>query len=482
MRWNIVLRYIGLILLLNAVFMLLSAFVSLFGGMDTGFYPLLQSFLLTSILGAFPLIFVSGGSLINSQEGYAVVTGAWLMSCIAGMLPYVLWGGEFSAANAWFESVSGFSTTGATILSDVEALPRSMLFWRASTHWLGGMGVVMFVLVVLPSMGSTKMRLSSVELSSMAKDNFRYRTQKILQILLVVYVGLTMSETLLLKVAGMGWFDAVCNSFSTIATGGFCTRNTSIAAFGSVWIELIVMFFMAVSGLHFGLIFATMTAKSNNIFKSEISRYYIFSLLGAGLVAAFSLWASGIYPTFASSLRYGAFQVVSVASTTGFATADSSVWTPLAIVVLVLMTVQCGCAGSTAGGVKCDRVLLSFKAIRAMMIRRQHPNAVIRVKLNGVIQDRMMVDMAVLFIWLYVLLLAVGTILVSAFGVDLETGFSMVAASMGNVGVGFGRVGSMSNYGEFPAAVKILCTVFMLLGRLEIFGLIQLLFLINWRK
>ena len=173
--------------------MLLSVVVSLLGGMDTGFYPLLQSFVLTAILGAFPLIFVPRGGQISSKEGYAIVVGAWLMSCLAGMLPYVLWGGEFSVSDAGFEAVSGFTKTGSTSLSNVEALPRGLLFWRASTQWLGGVGVVMFVLVVLPSMGSTKMRLSSVELSSMAKDNFCYRTQKILQILLVVYVGLTLS-------------------------------------------------------------------------------------------------------------------------------------------------------------------------------------------------------------------------------------------------------------------------------------------------
>lgn len=207
----------------------------------------------------------------------------------------------------------------------------------------------------------------------MAKDNFRYRTQKILQILLVVYVGLTLVETVLLRMAGMSWFEAVCNSFSTIATGGFCTRNASIAAYGSLWIEMIVVFFMAVSGLHFGLIFATLTGKSNNIFRSEISRYYVLSLLFGGLIVSVSLWASDMYPTFASSMRYGFFQVVSVSSTTGFATADSSVWTPLAIMVLTLFTMQCACAGSTAGGIKCDRVLLAFKTIRAMMIRRRHP-------------------------------------------------------------------------------------------------------------
>ena len=287
MRLNIVLRYIGLILLLNAAFLLLSACVSLLNGMDTAFYPLLQSFLLTAILGAFPLIFVQGGEQISSSEGYGVVVGAWLMSCLMCMLPYMLWGGEFTLADAWFESVSGFTTTGSTSLSNVEALPKGLLFWRASTHWLGGVGVVMFVLVVLPSMGSTKMRLSSVELSSMAKDNFRYRTQKTLQILIVVYVGLTLIQTVLLKI--VGWAGSTrCqlvldHRYRRILHPQFEHRVVQQRRG-----QFIVMFFMLVSDWHFGLIYGTLTGK--NIFKSEISKYYIFSTLAGGVVIAISLW------------------------------------------------------------------------------------------------------------------------------------------------------------------------------------------------
>ncbi len=481
MRLYIVLRYIGLILALNAIFMLLSAGVSLLNGMDSAFYPLLQSFVLTAILGLFPLIFVPKSQQISNTEGYGIVVGSWLMACLVGMLPYVLWGGEFTLINAWFESVSGFTTTGSTILNDVEALPKGLLFWRASTHWLGGVGVVMFVLLVLPSMGSTKMRLSNVELSSMAKDNFRYQTKKILQILLVVYVGLTAAETLLLKIAGMGWFDAVCNSFSTIATGGFCTKNASIAAYDSASIEIIIMFFMMISGLHFGLIFGTLTGKNNNIFRSEISRYYALSILIGGCVIAVDLWINGYYPNFWTSLRYGLFETISVSSTTGFATADTSIWSPLAIILLMLFTFQCGCAGSTAGGIKCDRMLLSFKAIKAMMIQRQHPNAIIRVKMNGVIQENHTVNMAVLFIIVYLLLVGAGTVIFSAFNIDLETSFSMTIASMANAGSGFGEVGSMDNYHNVPALAKWLCTVFMLLGRLEIFGFLQLFLINRWK-
>jgi len=481
MRLYIVLRYIGLILALNAIFMLLSACVSILNGMDSAFYPLLQSFVLTVILGLFPLIFVPKSQQISNTEGYGIVVGSWLMACLVGMLPYVLWGGEFTLINAWFESVSGFTTTGASILNDVEALPKGLLFWRASTHWLGGVGVVMFVLIVLPSMGSTKMRLSNVELSSMAKDNFRYQTKKILQILLVVYVGLTAAETLLLRIAGMGWFDAVCNSFSTIATGGFCTKNASIAAYNSVSIEIIIMFFMMISGLHFGLIFGTLTGKNNNIFRSEISRYYVLSLLIGGCVIAADLWINGYYPNFWTSLRYGLFETISVSSTTGFATVDTSVWSPLAIILLMLFTIQCACAGSTAGGIKCDRMLLSFKAIKAMMIQRQHPNAIIRVKMNGVIQENHTVNMAVLFIIVYLILVGAGTVIFCAFNIDLETSFGMTISSLANAGSGFGEVGSMDNYHNVPTLAKAIKTILMLLGRLEIFGFLQLFLINRWK-
>ena len=285
MRLNVVLRYVGLILLLDAAFMLLSVVVSLLGGMDTGFYPLLQSFVLTAILGAFPLIFVPRGGQITSKEGYAIVVGAWLMSCLAGMLPYVLWGGEFSVSDAWFEAVSGFTTTGSTILNDIEVLPRGLQFWRMSSTWIGGMGVVMFALLILPSLGRNKMTLSSVELSTLAKDNYRYRTQIIVQILLVVYVGLTVLTTVLLKMAGMNWFDSLCHAMSACATSGFSTKNASIAYFNSPMIDTILIFAMATAGIHFGLIYATVTGKRNNIFRSEVTRWYLVMLLGGGRIS-----------------------------------------------------------------------------------------------------------------------------------------------------------------------------------------------------
>lgn len=481
MRFNVVMRYVGVAMLFIAAFMFLSACISYINGRDSAYYPLLLSSLLTALLGAFPLIFVERKEQITNKEGYCIVVGAWLVACVVGMFPYLIWGGEFSLINAWFESVSGFTTTGSSILTDVEALPRGLMFWRMSSTWIGGMGVIMFALVILPSLGRSKMTLSNVELSVMAKDNYRYRTQMIVQILLVVYFGLTLASTLLLRLAGMNWFDALAHAMSACATSGFGTKNTSIAYFDSAAIDTILMFTMAVAGIHFGLIYATVTGKYNNIFRSEVTRFYLGMMLVFSLVVGLSLYFADIYPGLLTALRYASFQVVSVVTTTGFATADSNVWTPLAIIVLIFGSLVCASAGSTSGGIKSNRMLLAFKMMRTRLRQQQHPNAVLRIKMDGVIQENEVLHLVSLFIVTYLAFLLAGTVFSTLFGVDLMTSFSASMASMGNVGPGFGQVGSMSNYAGLPAVVKFSNTFLMLLGRLEIFGLIQLFFIKWWR-
>ena len=481
MRVDVVLRYIGVVMLFIAMFMLLSAGISYLSGMDSAFYPLLLSSLLTALLGAFPLIFVGKREQITNKEGFCIVVGAWLVACVVSMFPYLIWGGEFSLVNAWFESVSGLTTTGSTILNDVEALPRGLQFWRMSSTWIGGMGVVMFALVVLPSMGRSKMMLSNVELSTMAKDNYRYRSQIIVQILLVVYVGLTVLSTVLLKMAGMNWFDALCHAMSACATSGFSTKNASIAYFNSPAIDTILIFAMATAGVHFGLIYATVTGKRSNIFRSEVTRWYFGMLLAGGVLIAVSLFAADIYPTLTASFRYAMFQFVSVVTTTGFATADSNTWTSFAVILLIFGSIVCACAGSTTGGMKVNRLVLAGKMIRTQLQRQQHPNAVVRVRIDGNVLDDKIASTAVVFIVAYFLALLAGTVVGTMCGVDMETSFSSAVACMGNVGPGFGMVGSLGNYSDLPAVMKFSNTMLMLLGRLEIFGLVQLFFLKWWR-
>lgn len=481
MKIDVVLRYVGEVILLNAFFMFISALVSLFNGFDTGFYPLFLSFLITTLLGSFPLIFVAADRNLSAKEGYIIVIASWVMSCFAGMLPYVIWGGEFSVVNAWFESTSGFTTTGSTILDDVEALPKSLLFWRAATHWIGGVGVVLFALVILPSIGSTKMTLSSVELSTIAKDNFRYTTKKIVKIIIYVYVGLTFLETISLKIAGMDWFDSVCHSFSTMATGGFSTKNLSIMYYHNVWIEVVIMVFMIAAGLHFGLIHSTIRGKANNMLRSEVVRYYFFSIAICGILVSANLLTSQLYDNFPDAIRYGLFQVISYNTTTGFASANDAFWPPFSMLLLIFLSIQCASAGSTTGGVKADRVLLFGKAIKARILKLQHPNAVIRIKMSGMAQEDSTVNAAVLLIAFYILTLFISTLVVTLWDYDLLTSFTVSVASLGNVGPGFGKVSNLSNMGFFPDTLKIWLSIVMLFGRLELFGLIHLFLIKSWK-
>ena len=480
MRFSVILRYVGTVMLIVASVMAVSAVISFISN-DTGFYPLLLSSLLTLVLGGFPLLFVPRTDNITTKEGFTIVVGSWILACAVGMFPYLIWGGEFSLVNAWFESVSGFTATGASILTDIEALPQGLLFWRTATNWIGGAGVVMFALLILPSLGTNKLELSSIELSSLAKDNYRYRTQMIVRILLVVYVGLTIITTLLLKMSGMRWFDAVNHAMSACATGGFSTKNASIGYFDSPLIEWILIVAMFLSSIHFGLIYSTFARRGNNIFRSEVVRTYVGVIVAATLFIGASLYFADIYPNIFTSLRQSVFQVVSLITTTGFATADTNLWTPFAIVILIILSIVCGCAGSTSGGAKVDRVLLYGKVLAARMRAQQHPAAVIRVRLDGILQEERHLQAVTLFLTTYFVLILAGTLSSTLFGMDLLTAFSSSVAFIGNVGPGFGEVGSYNNYAEIPVLLKIQGSLLMLMGRLEIFGFIQFLFIRMWR-
>ncbi|MBQ6612546.1 MAG: TrkH family potassium uptake protein [Alistipes sp.] len=481
MRIHVVIRYIGMMLIFLASFMLASAGVSLINNHDSALYPLLLSSFVTMILGLFPLIFVDSADEIKTKEGYAIVVGSWLVACIVGMFPYLIWGGEFTIINAWFESVSGFTTTGASILNDIEFLPRGLLFWRQSTTWIGGIGVVMFALVILPSLGRNRQLLYNVELSTIAKDNFRYRSREIMRILIFVYLGLTVITTILLKLSGMCWFDAATHAMSACGTSGFSTKNASVAFFDNPTIELVMMGAMTLSGIHFGILYATITGRRNNIFRSEVVRGYIGMMLIATLIIAASLFSENIYPSFIESLRHASFQVVSLTTTSGFATADTNLWTPLAIILLIFCSIICGCAGSTSGGMKVDRLLLALKVIRNRINMQQHPNAVISTKTDGTVQGDNVLSLVMTFIVAYLLLALAGTIVYAMFGCDIITSFTASISCISNVGPGFGEIGSLDNYSEFPIILKFTSTLLMLIGRLEIFGFIQLFFLRSWR-
>lgn len=481
MRFSVVIRYIGIVQLVLAAFMLLAAGISYASNIDSAYSPLVMSSLLTLLMGCFPLIFVPKTDYISQKEGYCIVVGAWLVSSVVGMFPYLMWGGEFTLLNAWFESVSGFTTTGASILNDIEALPRGLQFWRMSTSWIGGVGVVMFALVILPSIGKSKMMLSNVELSSLARDNFNYRTQTVVRIILSIYVGLTTLTLIALKLCGMNWFDALCHAMSSCSTCGFSNKNLSVGFFNSPMVELVLMVAMLLAGMHFGLIYATLARKQNNIFRSEITRSYLAMFAVSALMIAISLRAADIYPNILSSLRHAAFQTASLMTTSGFATADCNTWTPFAVLILMFCSLVCGCAGSTSGGLKVDRMVLALKMLRNKLQSQQHPNAIMRIKVDGYSQEQDMLNSVMVYIVAFLMLILMGAFLNTLLGCDLMTGFSATLACASNVGPGFGEVGTMDNYSAMPAVVKLNLSLIMLFGRLEIFGLVQLFFIRWWK-
>lgn len=475
MRPEIILRNIGLVLLFNAIFLFIAFLLALFYS-ETTDIPLLYSSLFALIFGLLPVIYVRQTEYITILEGIIIIVFGWISTCLIGALPYILWGGEFSIIDSWFESVSGFTTTGSTIVNDIEALPRSLLFWRSSTHWIGGIGVILFTLLILPESRTSKLTLLNTEMSKLAKADFKYRAKEILKILLYVYLGLTLLETLMLVAAGMTLFDAVNHAFATIATGGFSTRNLSIAAYNSLPIEIIVMVFMVLSGIHFGLIFNTITGKRNNIFRSEIIKIFLAFLLGGITLVSLKLYLSHTY-TWWEALRYGAFQVISCGTTTGFATADTVHWPGFTQILLIYFTIQCATTGSTSGGLKFDRVWIFFKSVTKQIKMIQHPRAIFLLKISGkVLEDDVEVHTMV-FIILYLFIILATTALLTLLNIDLLTAFSSSATSIGNVGPGFGQVGSMGNFSGIPALGKFILTINMLLGRLEIFGVISLFFI-----
>lgn len=426
------------------------------------------------------MVFVPPTSQISHKEGYVIVVASWILVCFFGMLPYAFWGGEFSMVNSWFESVAGFTTTGSTILNDIEALPNGLLFWRSSTHWLGGIGIVLFVLVIVPALGKARMSLSRLEMSPLAKTNFHYKTNKTLRVVIFVYFGLTIAETILLYAFGMSLFDAVTHTFGTVATGGFSPKNASIGHYNSVAIEIVIIIFMFLAGMHFGVLYTIFTFKNVKWYKSSIVRIYTILIVFGIIFVTLNTWGKN-YETLPEALRYAAFQVVSISTTTGYGTTDTTLWPPFSIMILIYFTFQCACAGSTAGGIKVDRLVIFFQSLKRQVIKLQHPQAVIPVRIDGNPVDDETVDSVLLFIVLYILILFLVGLALSAMGVDITTAFSASAATISTVGPGFGEVGSASNFSSIPDLGKILLTFNMLLGRLEIFGLMLLFFMKSWR-
>ena len=388
-----------------------------------------------------------------------------------------------SFTDAFFETMSGYSTTGASVLSDIEALPHGVLFWRSLTHWIGGMGIIVLSLAILPFLGVGGMQLFKAEIPGPVVDKLAPRIAQTAKILWVVYAILTAVETALLMLGGMSLFDALCHTFGTMATGGFSTRNASVTAFGSAYIEYVIILFMAIAGANFSLHYHALRGNLQVYWRSHEFRFYLMLIGGAVvLIAAASTFRTGNYATWEEAFRKTLFQVVSIVTTTGFATDDYELWTVSAQLILLGLMFVGGCAGSTGGGMKVMRVHLLLKFVIREVTRLIHPRAVVPVRMAGAPVDRDVVANVLGFFVLYILIYGTGTFLMSALGMDIPTAMGAVAATLGNVGPGLGDVGPLDNYGFVPAMGKWLLSLLMLMGRLEIYTVIVLLSRSTWQR
>jgi len=417
---------------------------------------------------------------LTRREGFAVVALGWLLVCLIGSLPFVL-DGILSPVNAWFETVSGFSGTGSSVIYDVEALPKGILFWRSFTHWLGAMGFLVLYVAVFPLMGVGAMKLYQAEAPGLEVDRLRPRISSTARILFMIYLGLSVSLTLLLLLGGMTWFDAVCQMFAAIGTGGYSTKNTSIAWWHSAYIEWVIVLFLWLASTNFSLYWMVIIGKPGRWLKDAEWRFYTIVLVASSLFIAALVWATSTVSAN-TAIRDAFFAVVSLASTTGFVTADYEKWQPLAQFILFMLLFMGGCAGSTAGAMKAIRVLLFGKQAVHEFFRTVHPNAVTSPRLNGQPVTGSMMRSVSAFMGLYLMVYVASTGLVSLTGMNFPTALSAVATAMGGVGPGLGDVGPYDNFLWVHPFAKLVLTFDMLAGRLELVTLMIIFTPAYWRR
>ena len=450
---------------------------------DESVIPLLKSIAVTSGAGiAFYLVFRTAKSEVMShREGMGVVAIGWTAAGLFGALPYY-WGGVFTSfADCFFESVSGFTTTGASVLINIEAVPRGILFWRSLTHWLGGMGIIVLSLAILPLLGVGGMQLYKAEVPGPAPDKLKPRIRDTAMVLWKVYVLLSAAETVLLMLGGMDLFEALCHTFGTMATGGFSTRQASIGSYQSSYIDTVVIFFMVSAGINFSLHYQCLKGDLRAFWRNPEFRFFMGAVVIFVFVVSSNLYQT-VYETFSEAIRFGAFQVASIITTTGYVTADFEKWPSLSQNILLFCMFLGASAGSTGGGMKCLRIMLLLKFSYKQLFSLIHPRAVTQVKLGG----RPVPDEVLHSIWgyflLYLGLFVLSSFLLAAMGVDVVTSFAAVAATIGNIGPGLGLVGPTDNYAHLPMLGKWLLILCMLLGRLEIYTILILFVPEFWRK
>ena len=484
---------IGMLLIFNGSAMIISAIVSLIFN-DGVIKEIALSAFLTIVIGSIIMLFNKDNiRQINKRDGYVIVTIGWLTMVLSGILPYYFTSSIDTFPNLFFETMSGYTTTGSTILNDIEALPKSIIFWRSMTHWLGGMGIIVLAIAILPLLGIGGMQLFSAEAPGISSDKIHPRISDTAKRLWIIYVGLTFLETILLKLAGMNFFDAINNSMSNIASGGFSSKNESIAYWNDVpIIQYIIIFFMFLAGTNFILIYFGLTGNFKKAIKNTEFKWYI-SLIGLFVILVTltlffsvdltktSVYHPQIYGELESSFRHSLFQVVAIVTTTGFVTGDFISWGPFLTMFFFAIMFLGGSSGSTSGGVKILRHLILIKNGLLEFKRSLHPNAILPLRHNNSVLEKPIIIHVLAFFILYLILFIIGAGVLSLLGLDFVSAIGGAASSIGNVGPALGTLGPVSNFDSLPDLGKYWCSFLMLVGRLELFTVLIFFTPFFWR-
>lgn len=480
MNFGIVIKVLGNLLILEALMMIPSLLIAIYHG-QSDVLAFLISITLISTLGYIMSKNPSSNKKIKAKEGLSIVALGWVLSSFFGSLPFVISGSIPSLIDAFFETVSGFTTTGATIITDIEILPKGILFWRSFTHWIGGMGILVFTVALLPKLDVGGFQIFKAESPGPVADKIVPKIKDTAKILYVTYITISILEITLLMFGGMSLYEACIHTFGTVGTGGFSSRNASIGAFNSTYIYVVISIFMILSGANFSLYFALYKRKWRDVLKDEELRLYLGIVSTATILIGLNLNFTS-YNNIGLALRDSLFQTSSIITTTGYATVDFDQWPTFSKAILFLLMFIGGCAGSTGGAIKNIRILVLLKLIKRELAKIFHPRAMIPVKVGNKLIASDTIASITSFFALYILLFIIGTIVISLEGIGIESAASSVAVTLGNVGPGFGFIGPTRTYSEFSNFSKLVFSLLMLLGRLELFTIVALIAPKSWRN
>ena len=494
LNYKIIFHFFGLLLLFNGGFVLIASLISLIYK-DGVTLQLFSAGIVTLVIGALVMLFTRRHQKeMNKREGYIVVTFGWIIMALAGTLPYIFTGSISSFTDAFFETMSGFTTTGASILDDIEAVPKGVLFWRSLTHWIGGMGIIVLAIAILPLLGIGGMQLFAAEAPGPSADKLHPRITDTAKRLWLIYFGYTAAETILLQVAGMSFFDAINHALCTLSTGGFSTKNASIAYWNNQpIIQYIIIIFMFLAGTNFVLSYFAFKGKIQKIIHDEEFKLYFKFIVVLTVIASCVIYFRAdiaastinhpmVWGEAESAFRHGLFQVLSIITTTGFVTADFTMWTPFLVVLFFGLMFLGGSAGSTSGGVKVVRHLILIKNGFLEFKRTLHPNAIVPVRYNKRSISGDIVFNVLAFFILYMLSFIIGALGFSMMEIDFQSAIGLAASSLGNVGPALGDFGPVNNYANLPNIGKWWCSFLMLIGRLELFTVLILFTPFFWRN